>query len=75
MRHYYYTKAKNGLDLTCNICGRVEFLQRIKNHEYIGGKLVGEVYSDATPGWYFGKDRDICPECKQKVDNFLGLNN
>ena len=30
MRKYYYTKKKNGLDLICNICGRVIFLKRIK---------------------------------------------
>ena len=66
MRHYYYTHEKKGLDITCNICGCTEFLQRLKDHEIVGGKLINEVYTQPRAGWTFTKTMDICPECSAK---------
>lgn len=66
MRKYYYTKAKNGLDLTCDICGRVIFLKRIKGHEFANGRLTAEIYESVKGGWTFEGKRDICPECGKK---------
>lgn len=66
MRKYYYTSKKNGLDLTCNICGRVVFLPRVKGHELVNGRLTKEVYSGLESGWTCSNGVDICPECNKK---------
>lgn len=66
MRKYYYTKKKNGLDLICNICGRVIFLKRIKGHDFVNGRLTPEVYENLDGIWTSEGGKDICPECNKK---------
>lgn len=66
MRKYYYTGKKNGLDLTCDICGRVIFLKRIKDHEFLNGRITPEVYERLKGAWTSERNKDICPECNRK---------
>lgn len=64
MRHYYYIPGKNGMDLTCNVCGHTEFLKRLENWNCNGGFFKPEVYEDPKPGWKYTSDHaDICPAC------------
>lgn len=64
MRCYCYVPGKNGMELTCNVCGHMEFLKRKEDWSYAGGLFVPEVYEDPKPSWKFTSDgADICPDC------------
>ena len=69
MKKYFYTNdRRNGLDLVCNKCGETVHLKRLRGHEYVGVRLVPEVYEDVPNGWSTTENGDFCPECSAKIE-------
>ena len=75
MRHYYYTDTKNGLDITCEVCGKTEYLPRIREHMYFNGRLIPDVYFGEKERWTRVGDKDVCKDCNKTIDKFNEIPN
>jgi len=62
--------AKEGKLVTCDVCGKREFLALISTTEHDGGFTKARHYETLPEGWnevHVAAARDLCPECSKRL--------